>query len=141
MVLDTIKTWTYFNCFLKQVLNTFLLIFVHYYICFSFIRFLEEYEKHNLSFWGLTTGNEPTAGEMTNYSFQALGFTPKLQRDWIATDLGPALRSSPYAKTRLMILDDNRLLLPYWAKVVSEESKRAEIITATRQFKHVRSNT
>ncbi|XP_053482745.1 lysosomal acid glucosylceramidase isoform X1 [Ictalurus furcatus] len=83
-----------------------------------YIRFLEEYEKHNLSFWGLTTGNEPTAGELTNYSFQALGFTPELQRDWIAMDLGPALHSSPYAKTRLMILDDNRLLLPHWAKVV-----------------------
>ncbi|XP_060777704.1 lysosomal acid glucosylceramidase isoform X3 [Neoarius graeffei] len=82
-----------------------------------YIRFLEDYEKHNISFWGLTTGNEPTAGEMTNYSFQALGFTPELQRDWIALDLGPALHSSPYAKTHLMILDDQRLLLPHWAKV------------------------
>ncbi|XP_066538642.1 lysosomal acid glucosylceramidase [Hoplias malabaricus] len=83
-----------------------------------YIRFLEEYEKHNISFWALTSGNEPTAGEMTNYSFQALGFTPEQQRDWIAMDLGPALHSSPYAKIRLIILDDQRLLLPHWAKVV-----------------------
>lgn len=98
--------------------NKYCLFFL--YTCYFFLRFLEEYEKHNLSFWGLTTGNEPTAGELTNYSFQALGFTPELQRDWIALDLGPALHSSPYAKTRVMILDDNRLLLPYWAKVVSK---------------------
>ncbi|MCI4374640.1 hypothetical protein PGIGA_G00008390 [Pangasianodon gigas] len=93
-----------------------------------YIRFLEEYEKHNLSFWGLTTGNEPTAGEITNYSFQALGFTPELQRDWIAMDLGPALHSSPYAKTRLMILDDQRLLLPHWAKVVLSDIHAARYV-------------
>lgn len=84
-------------------------------------RFLEEYGKYNLSFWGLTSGNEPTAGQMTNYSFQALGFTPETQRDWIALDLGPALHSSSFPKTCLMILDDNRVLLPHWAKVVSED--------------------
>ncbi len=55
---------------------------------------------------------------MTNYSFQALGFTPETQRDWIALDLGPGLHSSSFPQTHLMILDDNRLLLPHWAKVV-----------------------
>lgn len=63
---------------------------------------------------------------MTNYSFQALGFTPETQRDWIALDLGPRLHSSSFPQTRLMILDDNRLLLPHWAKVVSEESGQKE---------------
>uniref|UniRef100_A0A7N6AUP1 Glucosylceramidase n=1 Tax=Anabas testudineus TaxID=64144 RepID=A0A7N6AUP1_ANATE len=86
----------------------------HYYI-----RFLEEYAKYNLTFWALTTGNEPTAGKMTNYSFQALGFTPEEQRDWVAMDLGPALHASSYPHTHVLILDDNRLLLPYWAKVVN----------------------
>ncbi|XP_076826951.1 lysosomal acid glucosylceramidase [Brachyhypopomus gauderio] len=93
-----------------------------------YIRFLEEYKKHNISFWGLTTGNEPTAGELTNYSFQALGFTPETQRDWIAMDLGPALHSSPYAKTRLMILDDQRILLPHWAKVVLSDIHAARYV-------------
>ncbi|XP_035478634.1 lysosomal acid glucosylceramidase [Scophthalmus maximus] len=83
-----------------------------------YIRFLEEYAKYNLTFWALTTGNEPSAGQMTNYSFQALGFTPEEQRDWVALDLGPALRASPYKHTHVLILDDNRLLLPHWAKVV-----------------------
>lgn len=93
-----------------------------------YIRFLEEYRKYNLSFWGLTSGNEPTAGEMTNYSFQALGFTPETQRDWIALDLGPALHSSSFSKTQLMILDDNRLMLPHWAKVVLSDIKAARYV-------------
>lgn len=82
------------------------------------VRFLEEYGKFNLSFWAVTTGNEPTAGQMTNYSFQALGFTPETQRDWVAMDLGPALHASQFAKTHIIMLDDQRLLLPHWAKVV-----------------------
>lgn len=53
-------------------------------------------------------------------SFQALGFTPEEQRDWVAMDLGPALHASSYPRTHILILDDNRLLLPHWAKVVSQ---------------------
>ncbi|KAJ0000455.1 hypothetical protein NQD34_012297 [Periophthalmus magnuspinnatus] len=83
-----------------------------------YIRFFEEYAKYNLTFWALTTGNEPSAGKMTNYSFQALGFTPEEQRDWVALDLGPALHSSQFKNTHVLILDDNRLLLSHWAKVV-----------------------
>jgi len=117
------------------------------------LRFLEEYAKYNLTFWALTTGNEPSAGHITNYrslltlyyteltviitprfhnglrsilscSFQALGFTPEEQRDWVALDLGPALHTSSHTHTHVLILDDNRLLLPHWAKVVSPRTKR-----------------
>uniref|UniRef100_A0A667ZSW4 Glucosylceramidase n=2 Tax=Myripristis murdjan TaxID=586833 RepID=A0A667ZSW4_9TELE len=93
-----------------------------------YIRFLEEYAKHNLSFWAFTTGNEPTAGRMTNYSFQALGFTPAEQRDWVIMDLGPALQASSYPDTHILILDDNRLLLPYWAKVVFSDVHASKYI-------------
>ncbi|XP_058504729.1 lysosomal acid glucosylceramidase [Solea solea] len=83
-----------------------------------YIRFLEEYAKYNLTFWAVTTGNEPSAGMMTNYSFQALGFKPEEQRDWVALDLGPALHASSFPNTHVLILDDNRVLLSHWAKVV-----------------------
>ncbi|XP_031431718.1 lysosomal acid glucosylceramidase isoform X2 [Clupea harengus] len=93
-----------------------------------YVRFLEEYGKFNLSFWAVTTGNEPTAGQMTNYSFQALGFTPETQRDWVAMDLGPALHASQFAKTHIIMLDDQRLLLPHWAKVVLSDVHAARYI-------------
>ncbi|KAM9852207.1 lysosomal acid glucosylceramidase [Aulostomus maculatus] len=95
----------------------------HYYI-----RFLEEYAKYNLTFWAVTTGNEPSAGQITNYSFQALGFTPEEQRDWVALDLGPALHTSSFPNTHILILDDNRLLLPYWAKVVLSDVEAGRYI-------------
>uniref|UniRef100_A0A8C9W1I7 Glucosylceramidase n=1 Tax=Scleropages formosus TaxID=113540 RepID=A0A8C9W1I7_SCLFO len=93
-----------------------------------YVRFLDEYSKHNLTFWAMTTGNEPTAGMMTNYSFQALGFTPETQRDWVSLDLGPAIALSKYPKTQLLILDDQRLLLPHWARVVLNDIHAARYI-------------
>ncbi|KAL8184497.1 UNVERIFIED_CONTAM: hypothetical protein K2H54_018467 [Gekko kuhli] len=90
-----------------------------------FIRFLDEYAKRNLTFWGLTAENEPTAGLVANYPFQCLGFTPEQQRDFIALDLGPALVNSSHKDIRLIILDDNRVHLPHWAKVVLGEDSQA----------------
>uniref|UniRef100_A0A8D2NU41 Glucosylceramidase n=2 Tax=Passeriformes TaxID=9126 RepID=A0A8D2NU41_ZOSLA len=87
-----------------------------------FIRFLDEYAKHNLTFWAVTAGNEPTAGEIIFYPFQCLGFSPEHQRDFIAQDLGPALANSSHRHVQLIILDDQRVMLPYWAEVVSPHS-------------------
>ncbi|NWW32269.1 GLCM Glucosylceramidase, partial [Panurus biarmicus] len=87
-----------------------------------FIRFLDEYAKHNLTFWAVTAGNEPTAGEIVFYPFQCLGFSPEHQRDFIAQDLGPALANSSHHHVQLIILDDQRVMLPYWAEVVSSHS-------------------
>ena len=88
-------------------------------LVFSTFRFLQEYGKHNLTFWGLTAQNEPTDGYIYKHFFQAMGFTPEQQRDFIKLDLGPALHNNSFGDVKLMILDDNRLLLPYWAEKVS----------------------
>uniref|UniRef100_A0A8C5TML3 Glucosylceramidase n=1 Tax=Malurus cyaneus samueli TaxID=2593467 RepID=A0A8C5TML3_9PASS len=93
-----------------------------------FIRFLDEYAKHNLTFWAVTAENEPTAGLINNYPFQCLGFTAEQQRDFIAQDLGPALANSSHRHVQLIILDDNRLHLPHWAKVVLEDERAARYV-------------
>ena len=43
------------------------------------IRFLQSYSKHNITFWGLTTQNEPTDGLESFFNFNAVGWTPKEQ--------------------------------------------------------------
>ncbi|KAK1151655.1 lysosomal acid glucosylceramidase-like, partial [Acipenser oxyrinchus oxyrinchus] len=93
-----------------------------------YIRFLDEYARYNLSFWAVTAENEPSAGMITDYPFQCLGFTPERQRDFIASDLGPALSSSPHRGVQLMILDDQRLLLPRWAHVVLGDPRAARYV-------------
>ena len=54
-----------------------------------------------------------------------MGFTPEQQRDFIKLDLGPALHNNSFGDIKLMILDDNRLLLPYWAEQVSVFTKHS----------------
>ena len=83
------------------------------------LRFLEEYLSHGIEIWGITAQNEPTMGLLANYSFQTLGFTAELQRDFIVNDLGPVLAKSQFSHVKLIILDDQRLLLPRWVKTVS----------------------
>ncbi|XP_071988396.1 lysosomal acid glucosylceramidase isoform X2 [Engystomops pustulosus] len=93
-----------------------------------FIRFLDEYAKHNVTFWAVTVENEPTAGMITDYPFQSLGFTPQLMRDFIALDLGPALTNSSHRHVHIMIVDDNRILLPYWATVILSDLRAARYV-------------
>ncbi|XP_048144480.1 lysosomal acid glucosylceramidase-like isoform X2 [Corvus hawaiiensis] len=82
-----------------------------------FIKFLDEYSKHNVTFWAVTAQNEPLAGLFTPPQAPTIAFTAAQQRDFIAQDLGPALARSPH-RTRLLMLDDQRIHLPHWAKVV-----------------------
>lgn len=81
-----------------------------------------EFLDAQVSIWGITAQNEPIDGYVPKFSFQALGFTPGTQRDFIAKDLGPALTAAGLRKVKLMIMDDQRFLLPNWAdKVLADE--------------------
>ncbi|XP_044122426.1 lysosomal acid glucosylceramidase isoform X2 [Neovison vison] len=93
-----------------------------------FVKFLDVYAEHKLHFWAVTAENEPSAGLLSGYPFQCLGFTPEHQRDFIARDLGPALANSTHRDTRLLILDDQRLLLPHWAQVVLADPEAAKYV-------------
>ncbi|XP_044530979.1 lysosomal acid glucosylceramidase [Gracilinanus agilis] len=94
-----------------------------------FIRFLDAYAEHKLKFWAVTAENEPSAGLITGYPFQCLGFTPELQRDFIARDLGPTIAQSAHRDIKLLILDDQRLLLPHWAQVVLKDPNAAQYVS------------
>lgn len=85
-----------------------------------YYRFLQEYQKNNITFWGITTQNEPTDGCIQDFPFQSMCFPPENQRDFLKLHLGPTLQKANFGvdNLKLMILDDDRLLLPKWAEVV-----------------------
>ncbi|KAM9294263.1 lysosomal acid glucosylceramidase [Gastrophryne carolinensis] len=93
-----------------------------------FIRFLDEYAKHNVTFWAVTAENEPTAGMLSGYPFQALGFSAESMRDFIAKDLGPAFANSSHRDVQLMIGDDNRIILPKWPEVILSDLEAARYV-------------
>ncbi|XP_039558168.1 lysosomal acid glucosylceramidase-like isoform X4 [Passer montanus] len=92
-----------------------------------FIKFLDEYAKRNVTFWAVTAQNEPLAGLLTPPQAPTIAFTAAQQRDFIARDLGPALARSPH-RTRLLMLDDQRIHLPHWAKVVLGNATAARYV-------------
>ncbi|KAJ8304057.1 hypothetical protein KUTeg_017640, partial [Tegillarca granosa] len=94
-----------------------------------FVKFLDAYASYNISFWGLTAQNEPTDGRIPRFPFQSMGWYPEQQRDFIAMDLGPALEKNGYKDIKLMILDDQRILLPYWADKVLSSSEASKYIS------------
>jgi glucosylceramidase len=80
---------------------------------------LDEYKVAGLKFWGITTGNEPMNGIIPINRFNSLGWSPLAQRTWIGQNLGPALRASQHNSTKLLALDDQRFLLPWWIQLVT----------------------
>uniref|UniRef100_A0A914VEJ8 Glucosylceramidase n=1 Tax=Plectus sambesii TaxID=2011161 RepID=A0A914VEJ8_9BILA len=87
-----------------------------------FVRFLEEYNKNGVNFWGLTAQNEPTTGADINYGWQTMFFDAESERDFIKNSLGPALHNSSLGKNiALMTMDDQRFMLPGWADVVFDD--------------------
>ncbi|CAD6192535.1 unnamed protein product [Caenorhabditis auriculariae] len=95
-----------------------------------FVRFLEEYNKQSIQFWGITPQNEPSSGNEKSIKWQTMYFTPEMQRDFVKKDLGPALKASDVAKNvKLIIMDDNRGNLPKWADVVMKDAEAAQYVS------------
>ncbi|GAB6021260.1 hypothetical protein CHUAL_003874 [Chamberlinius hualienensis] len=91
-----------------------------------FAKFLIEYKKYGIDFWAVTAQNEPVAGYIPFFPFNALGFTPESQRIFIENNLGPMLKNNGFDKTKIIILDDQRLFLPVWADIVLKNNSKVK---------------
>lgn len=78
------------------------------------IKFLDAYKEHGLEFWATSTGNEPTNGIIPVMRFNSMGWSPHYQATWVADFLGPSLNQSQHSETKILALDDQRFLLPWW---------------------------
>lgn len=87
---------------------------------FPFSRFLDEYTKHNITFWVLMVENKPSVRLIKNYHFSTWASWPSSSTR-SSQDLGPMLANSSHSNVQFIILDDNQLYLLFWAKVVGAE--------------------
>ncbi|KAG5897309.1 hypothetical protein JTB14_011472 [Gonioctena quinquepunctata] len=86
-----------------------------------FIKFLDEYKKENITFWGLTTGNEPSLA-WVNSAIPSVAWTTWRMQSWISNNLGPSIRNSSHSDINIMALDDQRLFLPFVDKILTDEN-------------------
>ncbi|XP_034240369.1 lysosomal acid glucosylceramidase-like [Thrips palmi] len=89
------------------------------------VRFLAEYAARGVAVWAVTTGNEPINAFFTPLliRFNSMGWTPMTQRRWLGRHFGPTLRRSAFNATKLLALDDQRMLLPWWLDMMFRDPK------------------
>ncbi|EFA05963.2 lysosomal acid glucosylceramidase [Tribolium castaneum] len=87
-----------------------------------FIKFFDSYKEQGISFWGVTTGNEPSLAISPTNRINNVGWGPKNMGTWVRDNLGPTIRNSAYSDMKIMILDDQRSLLPWYADEVLKDN-------------------
>ncbi|XP_066985550.1 lysosomal acid glucosylceramidase-like [Macrobrachium rosenbergii] len=93
-----------------------------------FVKFFKSYLEYDLDFWGVTAQNEPMDGNIPYFWFNCMGWTAETQRKWIAEHLGPTLENNNLGDLKLMIMDDQRLLLPSWPATVLNDTEAAKYV-------------
>ncbi|KAG8307722.1 hypothetical protein J6590_013414 [Homalodisca vitripennis] len=80
------------------------------------LRFLEEYKKEGIDFWGFSISNEPSNSIYMGltYLINNVMFMPMDHRVFVKQHLGPLLRASPFNKTKIFTFEDSRKFLKYW---------------------------
>lgn len=70
------------------------------------LRILDAFKTNGLSFWGITTGNEPTNNKISSQvpSVSWLGAQMGL---WINKHLGPTISTSDFSSTKILAVNDH----------------------------------
>ncbi|XP_057660576.1 putative glucosylceramidase 3 [Diorhabda carinulata] len=77
-----------------------------------FIKFLDNYFSNNITFWGITTGNE-IFYSMAHLKIPGIVWTPEEMGHWISKYFGPKLRKSQHHQIKMLTIDDNRPTLTH----------------------------
>lgn len=97
-----------------------------------FVRFFEEYAKHNISFWGLTVENEPVQGMMNKkHPFNCLNMSAQTEAEFIAENLGPTLAKAGYGSHRLklMVFDDSAQQMEEYATASRADNQSQQYVS------------
>ncbi len=92
-----------------------------------YCRYIREYEKEGIPFWGLTVQNEPEASQ----SWDSCLYSAEEERDFVRDYLGPTLRKEGLGHLNLMIWDHNRDAIYERARVVYDDPQAAQYVWGT----------
>ena len=79
------------------------------------LRYLDAYREAGVDIWALTPVNEPHG---VGGAWESLAFTPASEGDFVRQHLGPRLRASRFAGTRVLVFDQNLDGLEKWADTI-----------------------
>ena len=89
------------------------------------IKYLDAYQSEGVSIWGLTPVNEPHGN---NGQWESMHFSPHSQNLFIKNHLGPKLKASNHAESKLLIYDQNRDGLEDWTDVIFVDPETSKYV-------------
>lgn len=95
------------------------------------VKFLDEYKKHGINLWALSTGNEPNIAFQVNITVISMGWTPETMAEWVGRYLGPTLAKSGHPHTHVLAVDDDRYVLPGFVKPIFSDKRASKITMGT----------
>lgn len=90
------------------------------------LKFLEAYNNNGINVWAVSTGNEPINSVIPFDKLNTMGWTAKTVAEWVGNNLGPKLAASSRNNTKILLLDDQRIFLPWFVKEVLANKKAYE---------------
>ncbi|KAK2721155.1 hypothetical protein QYM36_003432 [Artemia franciscana] len=93
------------------------------------LKFLDSYAGNGIHFWGITPQNEPINGNIPGFTFNCMGWNATTQTNWVAHHFGPTLWNGGYSNLSVMIMDDQRFLLPGWAETVVSNPEAEQYVS------------
>nr|XP_031838819.1 lysosomal acid glucosylceramidase-like [Nomia melanderi] len=105
------------------------------------LKFLDAYKENGLDMWAITTGNEPTNAYRLHFPLNTMGWTPQTMADWVANYMGPSLALSSHNETLILLLDDNRNVLPWFVSPTFTDRNASKYAAGTAVHWYEDSNT
>ncbi|XP_023245563.1 glucosylceramidase-like [Copidosoma floridanum] len=78
------------------------------------VKFLEAYKNNGLEIWAVSTGNEPFTSLVPISHINTMFWSSRTVSVWIQENLGPTLQQSTSNNTQILVLDDQRVALPWY---------------------------
>jgi glucosylceramidase len=89
-----------------------------------YCRYIHEYAKEGIPFWGLTVQNEPAATQ----TWDSCRYTAEEERDFVRDHLGPTLVKEGLSQLHLMVWDHNRDVMFDRLQVIYDDPEAAQYI-------------
>ena len=79
-----------------------------------YVKFIDAYQAEGIPIWSISVQNEP----MATQTWESMLFTAEEERDFLKNHLGPTIRASSHADTKIVVWDHNRDMMAHRANVI-----------------------
>jgi len=87
-----------------------------------YVKFLDAYQAEGIPVWAISLQNEP----MAKQTWESMLFTAEEERDFLKNHLGPTIRNSKHADTKIVVWDHNRDMMVHRANVIFGDPEAAQ---------------